>query len=150
MRRVHIAGNLDLTGGLAFGNFMGNSEIDGDVQSGLEWSSDSDSVPGQAQYYARDSVVGSWTGHAANLVFSGVTGAPVTQFSPGATTTLATTPVSRDAPFLFLSGGLYEVFVPNARLNASGTNWGSNKLGRRHSSDYRFLPREAGRYGVYY
>jgi hypothetical protein len=122
---VHIAGNLDLTGGLAFGNFIGNSKIDGDVLSGLEWTSDTNSVPGQAQYYVRDGVVGSWSGHAANLVFSGVAGAPATQFSPGATTTLATTPVSRDAPFLFLSGGLYEVFVPNARVSASGTNWGA-------------------------
>lgn len=124
LRRVHIAGNLDLTGGLAFGNFIGNSKIDGEVLSGLEWTSDTDSVPGQAQYYARDSIVGSWSGHTANLVFSGVVGAPATQFSPGATTSLATTPVSRDAPFLFLSGNRYEVFVPNARVDASGTNWG--------------------------
>jgi hypothetical protein len=125
LRRVHIAGNLDLTGGLAFGNFIGNSKIDGEVISGLEWTSDVDSVPGQAQYYARDSAIGNWSGHTANLVFSGVVGAPAAQFSPGATTTLATTPVSRDVPFLFINGNRYEVFVPNARLNASGTNWGT-------------------------
>jgi hypothetical protein len=39
-------------------------------------------------------------------------------------TTLATTPVSRDVPYLYIdSSGNYHVFVPSLRTNASGASW---------------------------
>jgi hypothetical protein len=43
----------------------------------------------------------------------------------GPYTTLPTTPVSREAPYLYVdSGGSYQVFVPSVQTNSSGTSWG--------------------------
>jgi hypothetical protein len=39
-------------------------------------------------------------------------------------TTLGTTPVSRDVPYLYIdSSGNYHVFEPSLRTNASGPSW---------------------------
>jgi hypothetical protein len=60
------------------------------------------------------------------MVFSGVTGAPAQSFPSPPMTTLATTPVSRDVPYLFIdASGNYHVFVPSRRTNASGPSWAS-------------------------
>lgn len=40
-------------------------------------------------------------------------------------TTLDTTPVSREKPFLYLDGGDYKVFVPAKRTDARDVSWGS-------------------------
>lgn len=120
LRRVDIQGNLDLNGAYGatlFGTTMADSRISGTVNSG------GDAGPGQAQYYVRDSQIGAWSGGSANLVFSGVKGAPATDFTGRGITTLATTPTSRPAPFLTVNGDAYAVFVPKARTNASGADW---------------------------
>jgi hypothetical protein len=52
-----------------------------------------------------------------------VKGAPANSFPSPPYTTLPTTPVVRDKPYLYLNGGNYHVFVPNLRTNASGTTW---------------------------
>jgi hypothetical protein len=58
------------------------------------------------------------------MVFSGVTGAPAQSFPSPPMTTLATTPVSRDVPYLYVdSSGNYHVFEPSLRTNASGASW---------------------------
>jgi len=60
------------------------------------------------------------------MVFSGVNGAPAQSFPSPPMTTLATTPVSRDVPYLFVdSSGNYHVFEPSLRTNASGPSWNS-------------------------
>ena len=124
MRRVHIQGNLTLMprfGGYSSGGYLADSVIDGQVVSGS-----------QQQWYTRDSSVGSWNGGVWNMVFSGVQGAPATDFGPhadgtvGNKTTLATTPLSRPAPFLYLDGDAYEVFVPNARTESAGVDWSTD------------------------
>ncbi|WP_232049989.1 adenylyl cyclase [Actinoplanes sp. OR16] len=123
LRRVDIRGNLDLNGAYGatlFGTTMADSRISGTVDSG------GDAGPGQAQYYVRDSQIGSWRGGSANLVFSGVKGAPPSNFTGRGITTLPTTPTSRPAPFLTVNGDSYAVFVPKARTNASGVNWATN------------------------
>jgi hypothetical protein len=123
LRRVDIQGTLDLNGAYGatlFGTTMADSRISGNVNSG------GDAGPGQAQYYVRDSQIGSWTGGSANLVLSGVKGAPASAFTSRGITTLATTPASRPAPFLTLNGDAYSVFVPKARANASGVNWATD------------------------
>jgi len=57
-------------------------------------------------------------------VFSGVQGSPAANFPTNAYTTLATTPISREKPFLYLdASGAYQVFVPSLRTNASGVTW---------------------------
>ncbi|MEU8237751.1 adenylyl cyclase [Actinoplanes missouriensis] len=123
LRRVDIQGNLDLNGAYGatlFGTTMADSRISGTVNSG------GDAGPGQAQYYVRDSQIGSWRGGSANLVFSGVKGAPASDFTGRGITTLPTTPTSRPAPFLTVNGDSYAVFVPKARTNVSGVNWATD------------------------
>jgi hypothetical protein len=77
----------------------------------------------------RDSSIGSWSNGVWNQVFSGVVGAPpqsfsATPFNPPPYTTLATSPVIREKPFLYVdSYNHYNVFVPALRTNSSGTTW---------------------------
>jgi hypothetical protein len=123
LRRVDIVGNLDLSGATAGANTIANSRVSGVVTAGFDWVTDSPLVPGQFYYYFHDSQIGSWQGHWINYVFSGVVGAPATQFNPGDVTTLATTPVTREAPFLYVDKEAFKVFVPNAQTNVRGFHW---------------------------
>lgn len=50
-------------------------------------------------------------------------GAPAQGFPNPTYTTLDTTPVSREKPFLYLDGNEYKVFAPEKRTDASGTTW---------------------------
>jgi hypothetical protein len=117
-RRMDIRGNLDLwpsDNGYSSGGYIADSKVSGTVTSGT-----------QQQYYSRDSTFGSWSGSNWNMVFSGVTGAPGQSFPNPTYTTLGTTPVSRDVPYLYIdSSGNYNVFAPSLRTNASGPSWAS-------------------------
>jgi hypothetical protein len=79
----------------------------------------------QQQWYARNSEVGGWSNSAWNQVFSGTAGAPTeATFPTPPNTTLQTTPVSREKPYLFVDAqGRYAVRVPSARTNSSGVSW---------------------------
>jgi hypothetical protein len=81
----------------------------------------------QQQWLTRDSEIGGWTNGVWNAVFAGVAGAPSDDAFPNPPyTTLDTTPVSREKPYLFLDGaGRYNVRVPSARTGSSGVTWGS-------------------------
>lgn len=125
VRRVDIVGNLDLSGGVAGGNLIANSRISGAVTAGFDWVTDITPVGGQFYYYFHDSQIGSWQGHWINYVFSGVVGAPAPQFNPGDVTSLPTTPVTRDAPFLYVDHNTFKVFVPDAQTNVRGIHWGA-------------------------
>jgi len=120
MRRVNITGgNLTLMDyctappQYASGGFMADSKA-GTIINGS-----------QQQFLVRDSSIGLWTNGVWNQVFSGVTGAPVQSFPTPTYTTLATTPVSREKPYLLLDATTnhYSVFVPDVRTNSSGTTW---------------------------
>ncbi|MYS94514.1 MULTISPECIES: hypothetical protein [Streptomyces] len=116
-RRMHVRGNLNLapTGyGWSSGGYIADSRIDGEVQP-----------YSQQQWYTRDSVIGGWLNGVWNMVFSGVEGAPAQGFPNPPYTTLATTPVSREKPFLYLQGSEYRVFLPEKRTNARGVTWGN-------------------------
>ncbi len=121
-RRVHVIGGLNLypaSYGWASGGYIADTKVDGTVESAS-----------QQQWYSRDSTFGAWDGSNWNMVFSGVGGAPATNFNTAAAgpryTTLATTPVSRDVPYLYIdSSGKYRVFLPSLRTNASGPSWAS-------------------------
>lgn len=120
MRRIHILGNLVLGPsnqgdgqGYASGGYIADSKVDGLVASGS-----------QQQWYTRDSTLGNWFDGVWNMVFSGVVGGPATTFPSPPYTALATTPVSREKPYLTLDAtGKYRVFVPDLRTNASGATW---------------------------
>jgi hypothetical protein len=126
MRRVNvIGGNLSLmdycTGGPQFasGGFIADSQT-GFVINGS-----------QQQFIVRDSAVGGWSNGVWNQVFSGVIGAPpqsfsTTPFDPPPYTTLDTSPVTRERPFLFTdAAGQFRVFVPALRRDSLGTTWAS-------------------------
>ena len=121
LRRMHIRGNLTMGPsnqgqgqGYSSGGYMADSHIDGQVSSGS-----------QQQWYTRDSSMASWTGGVWNMVFSGVQGGPTQGFpNTNKDTVLATTPVSREKPYLYIdTAGNYNVFVPALRTNASGPTW---------------------------
>ncbi|MGA4948270.1 coagulation factor 5/8 type domain-containing protein [Streptomyces lydicamycinicus] len=116
-RRMHVKGGLNLAPdgyGWASGGYIADSRIDGTV-----------GPYSQQQWYTRDSAVGGWNNAVWNMVFSGVEGAPAQSFPDPPYTTLDTTPVSREKPFLYLDGADYKVFLPEKRVNARGTTWGS-------------------------
>ncbi|MFC5249243.1 coagulation factor 5/8 type domain-containing protein [Streptomyces nigrescens] len=118
-RRMHIKGGLNLAPdgyGWASGGYIADSRIDGSV-----------APYSQQQWYTRDSSVGGWNNAVWNMVFSGVEGAPAQSFPDPPYTTLDTTPVSREKPFLYLDGADYKVFLPEKRTNARGTTWGSGR-----------------------
>lgn len=119
MRRVNITGgNLSLmdycTAGpqYASGGFISDSKT-GTVINGS-----------QQQYFVRDSSIGDWSNGVWNQVFSGVDGAPAQSFPNPPYTNLASTPVSREKPYLTVdAAGQYGVFVPGVRRDSAGTTW---------------------------
>ncbi|WP_399944586.1 coagulation factor 5/8 type domain-containing protein [Streptomyces sp. BBFR25] len=116
-RRMHVRGGLNLAPdgyGWASGGYIADSRIDGTV-----------GPYSQQQWYTRDSSVGGWLNAVWNMVFSGVEGAPAQSFPEPPYTTLETTPVSREKPFLYLDGDEYRVFLPEKRTGARGVSWGT-------------------------
>ncbi|WP_329473316.1 coagulation factor 5/8 type domain-containing protein [Streptomyces sp. NBC_01723] len=116
-RRMHVRGGLNLAPdgyGWASGGYIADSRIDGSV-----------GPYSQQQWYTRDSSVGGWLNAVWNMVFSGVEGAPAQSFPDPPYTTLETTPVSREKPFLYLDGDAYRVFLPEKRTGARGVSWGN-------------------------
>lgn len=125
MRRVNVTnGNVTLmdycTGpSYASGGFIADTKA-GTIINGS-----------QQQFMVRNSNIGNWTNGVWNQVFSGVVGAPAQCFPADAScggpyTTLATSPVTREKPFLYIdSSGKYNVFVPAPQTNSSGTTWES-------------------------
>ena len=78
----------------------------------------------QQQFLVRNSRLGGWSNGVWNQVFAGVQGAPAQSFPDPPYTTLATNPVSREKPYLYVDGaGVYQVRVPAARTASSGTTW---------------------------
>jgi len=126
MRRVNIVGGnttlMDYCTGPSFasGGFIADSSFSGGtVINGS-----------QQQFFVRNSNLDGWTNGVWNQVFSGVTGAPAQCFpassSCGPYTTVAATPASREKPYLFVdSSGAWNVFVPSAMKDSTGTTWGS-------------------------
>jgi hypothetical protein len=117
-RRIDVRGGLQLypaSFGFASGGYIADSRVSGQAASAS-----------QQQWYTRDTNLGSWNGGVWNMVFSGTTGAPANTFPNPPETSLATTPVSRDVPYLYIDGtGKYRVFLPSLRTNASGPSWAS-------------------------
>lgn len=79
----------------------------------------------QQQWLTRNSEVGSWSNAVWNQVFSGVVGAPDESAFPNPPyTTLETTKVSREKPYLYLDArGAYQVRVPSAVAGSRGVSW---------------------------
>jgi len=133
MRRVNVTnGNVTLmdycTGpSFASGGFIADSSFaGGTVINGS-----------QQQFVVRNSALDGWSNGVWNQVFAGVTGAPA-QCYPAQTscggpyTTLATNPASREKPYLYVdSAGAWNVFVPAAQTNSTGTSWANGQTSGR-------------------
>jgi hypothetical protein len=127
IRRVQVNGNLFLfdfcsNPGFASGGFIADSQFTGGTIISAT----------QQQWITRNSNIDGWTNGVWNQVFSGVVGAPAQCFPQAAScsgpyTTLATSPVTREEPYLYLdSEGNYEVFVPAVQRNSSGASWATS------------------------
>ena len=126
MRRVNITGgNLTLMDYCTAGPQYASGGYIADTQTGFIINGS------QQQFLVRDSSIGGWSNGVWNQVFSGVLGAPPQSFSttpydPPPYTTLATSPLTREKPFLYVdTNGAYNVFVPALRQDSSGTTWSS-------------------------
>jgi hypothetical protein len=128
MRRVEITGaNLSLmdycTAGPQFasGGFIADSQLPFTINGS------------QQQWLTRDSSVAGWSNGVWNQVFSGVEGAPTDASFPNPPyTTLDTTPVSREKPYLYVDDdGAWNVLVPDPQTDSRGTTWsGGSTPGR--------------------
>jgi hypothetical protein len=127
IRRVHINGLFFLfdycNTGFTSGGFIADSQFTGSaVVNGS-----------QQQFLTRNSEIDAWSNGVWNQVFSGDVGAPPQCFPGvpkgcGPYTTLPSSPVTREAPYLYLdSAGNYNVFVPSAQVNTVGTTWASGQ-----------------------
>ncbi|GIM79093.1 hypothetical protein Aco04nite_63760 [Winogradskya consettensis] len=124
LRRLNVSGgNFSLmdycTAGpqYASGGFIANSKFPTVINGS------------QQQWLTRNSEVASWSNGVWNQVFSGVVGAPDDSAFPDPPyTTVAQTPVSREKPYLFVDAkGKYNVQVPAAQRNTSGTSWSGGR-----------------------
>ena len=114
--------------GIASGGFIADSRPGGVIN-----------VP-QQQWITRNGEIDFWSNAVWNQVFTGVVGAPDDSGYAGCAppapvqpsnagicipyTTLETTPLSREKPYLFVDDGDYGVRVPSASRDTSGVTWG--------------------------
>ena len=121
MRRVKIlGGNTTFMDYCSAGPQFANGGFVADSQLGFVING------AQQQFLVRNSQIGGWSNAVWNQVFSGVVGAPAQSFPSPAYTTLANSPVTREAPYLFIDGtGQFNVFIPAVQTNSSGTTWGA-------------------------
>src|SRR4029079_11596157 len=128
MRRVHVNGFATLMDyctqpSCASGGFIADSAFDGStIVNGS-----------QQQWLVRNSSLDGWSNGVWNQVFSGVQGAPAQCFPAasacgGPYTTLPTSPVTREAPYLYQDdAGQFNVFAPAAQNYSAGTPWPSGQ-----------------------
>jgi hypothetical protein len=121
MRRTHIQGSIVLVDSQfpgqnwGSGGFIADSKIDAQINSGV-----------QQQFLTRNDDLTSWVGSNWNMVFVGDDQAPVATWPSPPYTVVASTPVVREKPFLFIDGsGNYFVMVPNLKSSSSGSSWAS-------------------------
>lgn len=148
MRRVDVTGHTTFMDyctqpSYASGGFVADSSFGGDTPTNGS----------QQQFYVRNSSMGGWSNGVWNQVFSGDVGAPAQSFgtknADGTAaqpyTTLATTPASREKPYLYVDAhGGYRVFVPSAQKNSKGTTWQGGQTPGRSLPLSRFYVAKPG------
>ena len=123
LRRVHVKGQTTLMDyctqpSFASGGFIADSRFDNQIINGS-----------QQQFFTRNSTLNGWTNGVWNQVFAGTVGAPAECFPAAAScggpyTTVPTTSVSREKPYLYTdASGAYRVFVPAAASDTVGESW---------------------------
>lgn len=123
LRRVHVKGDLWLfKWGNSSGGFLGDSKIDGTVESGS-----------QQQWMSRNDTWNAWSDGVWNMMFVGdanttppAAGSTLSGTWPVTTATqVAKTPVEREEPFLTYNNtsGNYNIFVPSLEKGTTGVDW---------------------------
>lgn len=139
MRRVHVAGNMDLfdfdpnwNAGWASGGFLADSIVDGTILPAS-----------QQQWLSRNSQYGHWSNGVWNMVFVGDTAPPAGTFPNPPYTVVDNTPIIREKPYLYAdSSGQYFVFVPSLQTNRRGVSWaGGSTPGQSISIDQFYIAR---------
>jgi hypothetical protein len=115
-RRAHVKGNMKLDdGGWSSGGFVADTTIDGTINSGS-----------QQQFLTRNDNLGTWQGANWNMVFVGDQQAPMASWPQPPLTVVASTPVVREKPFLYIdTSGNYLVMQPYLKSMSSGSSWAS-------------------------
>jgi hypothetical protein len=140
MRRVIVNGSLVLQDycsptGYVSGGYFADDEFNGGTVGN----------DGQQQFFTRNSNIDSWSNGVWNQVFLGDNGAPATDFHSGPPTsnqytTVPTTPVSQEEPFLYTgAGGKQRVFVPAVRTGSVGPSYSTGAEAGRSISIRRFF-----------
>ena len=116
LRRMHVMGSMVLSdGSWSSGGFIADSTIDTQINCGT-----------QQQFLCRNTNLTSWTGGNWNMVFVGDGQPPSGSWPASPYTVVATTPVVREKPFLFIEpNGNYYVMVPGLKANSQGPSWSS-------------------------
>jgi hypothetical protein len=136
MRRVNITGaQVTLFDYCTAGPQYASGGFIADSQTGVTINGS------QQQFFVRNSNIASWTNGVWNQVFSGVVGAPAQSYPNPTYTTLASTPISRERPYLTENAGKkYGVFVPSLQRNSTGTTWSNGATpGKFISLDHFFV-----------
>jgi hypothetical protein len=139
MRRVEVNGHttlMDYCSNPAFasGGFIADSRFTSTVINGS-----------QQQYLVRNSSLAGWSNGVWNQVFAGVQGAPAQSFPSPPYTTLDSTPVSREKPFLHLDAkNRFSVYVPDVQLDSAGTTWADGQTPGRSIPVNRFFIAKPG------
>jgi hypothetical protein len=143
VRRVNVNGPFSLfdycsSPSFSSGGFIADSAFSGNTV--LNGS--------QQQFIVRNTSLDGWTNGVWNQVFMGDTGkVPPQSFGavsqeaggPPPYTTLATSPVTREEPFLTFTGGAFSVFVPALQTSSSGPTWTSGATPGRSVPIGRFF-----------
>ena len=121
LRRVNITGaNLSLQDYCSAGPQYASGGFIADSETGFVINGS------QQQFFVRNTSVGGWSNGVWNQVFSGDLGVPAQSYPNQTYTTLTSTPISREKPFLTVdASGSYSVFVPALARNSTGTSWAS-------------------------
>ena len=123
--KVKVPAQFDWCGGWASGGFSADSSFSKDAGSQT-----------QQQWYARNShFAKGFYGVSWNKVIQGCTGLIKASDleTGGCNTTVDTTPVIREKPFLYLDEDEYKVFVPALRMDAAGVSWTDTNMGSGYS-----------------
>jgi hypothetical protein len=113
LRRVYIKGDLQLFDkGYASGGFLADSKVDGTIFSGP-----------QQQWLTRNCDIGKWVGGNWNMMFVGVPQAPEENWPEKPYTTIQTTPVIREKPWLSFGKKGFMINIPSVRKDSKGPDW---------------------------
>jgi len=112
LRSVYIKGNLKLDDGASSGGFMANCKIEGTVYSGS-----------QQQWLTRNSVFKRWDGGVWNMMYVGVSNAPLENWPEKPVTSIGETPEVREKPYWVCSNGNFSLKIPSLKQNSIGVDW---------------------------